>query len=45
MPQNIYIESCKCIWQIFTLALCNCKKIYIYIHCNRISVNVKYLDM
>jgi hypothetical protein len=27
MPQNIYIESCKCIWQIFTSALCNSKKI------------------
>jgi hypothetical protein len=30
---------------VFTLALCECKKINIYIHCNRISVSVKNLDV
>jgi hypothetical protein len=25
-PQNIYMRPHKCILQIFTLALCNCKK-------------------
>ncbi len=25
MPQNIYTWPCKCIWQIFILALCKCK--------------------
>jgi hypothetical protein len=26
MSQNIYTGPCKCIWQIFTLALCKCEK-------------------
>jgi hypothetical protein len=42
-PQNIYKGLCKCIFQIFTLASCKCKKKYE--HCNRISVNVKKLDV
>jgi hypothetical protein len=38
-----FTGPCKCIWKIFTLALCKCKNIYI--HSNRISVSVKNLDM
>jgi hypothetical protein len=32
MAQNIYMGLCKCIWKIFTLALCRCKKIYTLQH-------------
>jgi len=35
--QNIYIGPCKCIWQIFTLASCKCKK------CLHVSVNDLHL--
>ncbi len=39
MSQNIYIRSCKCIWQIFTLHSFKCKKKFI--HDNNISVMEK----
>jgi hypothetical protein len=28
-PQNMYTCPCQCIWQIFALVLCKCKK-YLY---------------
>jgi hypothetical protein len=41
-PKHLHRE-CKCIWHIFTLASCKCK--IKYIHCNRISVNKKNLEV
>jgi hypothetical protein len=32
MPQNIYMRLRKCIWQIFTLALCKCKWFTLDLH-------------